>query len=167
MPTPQNPPIGRAIGVVVVLFLGAAMVRAVAKDNPVVELPQDRYGKYAAFAELDNTVGKLTLGTLTVRVMRSGGGGAAEYDGAERDMAAADAYVNALEAMDLTDAERAALMTFKAGWRELVQMHEELTGSKEVSREQLLVYWKKANALDNVTNGVLEAILADQDLGVD
>lgn len=162
MSTPTSQPVGRAVAVVVGFVLIVAVARGVTKEAPIVELPQDRYGKYAAFAELDNKIAKFALGTLTVRVMRSGSGNATDYVDAEQDIESTEAYVDALESMDLTEAERDALRTFKAGWRELVEMNRELTGKDHVSREQLLLYWKKANALEGLTYGVIEAMLADQ-----
>ncbi|MEM9782933.1 MAG: hypothetical protein AAF899_10685 [Pseudomonadota bacterium] len=159
----QNPGFGRLVAIVVAFFIVVALLRAQAKDNAIVELPQNQLSKYAAFAQLDSSVAEMSFGTLTVRLMKSGGDVPAKIDDAATDVASAEAFVQQLEAMDLTDAERAALTRFKVGWRELLQMHHALTGSGEVSQAQLLAYWEKAAALNAMTDGVLQAIATGEE----
>lgn len=160
----HTPPLGRAIGAVVVFVVLLTLVRAVAKENAVVEALQNEPGKYAAFAELDSTISKMTVGTFTVRLKRSGGDAGPLVASTDATVAAAEDYVSQLEAMELDATERGALARFKAGWAELMEMHYELTGSEHVSQAQLLSYWEKANALSDVTDGVLNRIVTSDDV---
>lgn len=159
--------LGAAVAGGLLLTLALAPARAQEDEDDVMDLPASQIGKYAAFAKLESNLAEITAGTLMRRLLREDGAEAvAEVDDPDEDIAAAEAYVDQLEAMDLTEAEREALDAFKAGWSELMEMREALADADEVSRDRLLAYWEKSNELDEATDGVLEAIVAGEGAGM-
>lgn len=142
-------------------LFAAGLAPAQAQEDEVMDLPASQIGKYAAFAKLESNLAEITAGTLMARLLNEGGTEAAmDVDDPDEDIAAAEAYVGQLEAMELTETEREALDAFKSGWSELMEMREQMAEAEEVSREELMAYWEKSNELDEATDGVLEAIVS-------
>ncbi|MGF1552696.1 MAG: hypothetical protein ACFBWO_09375 [Paracoccaceae bacterium] len=161
MATPFDP--RPVLGGAFALALAATPALAQEEDE-VMQLPDSQIGKYAAFAKLESNLAEITAGTLMSRLMGEDAD-AAEVDDPSEDIEAAESYVEQLDGMDLTDAEREALDTFKAGWSELMETREEIVGAGEVSNERLMAFWKQVNELDEATDGVLEAIVSGDEGG--
>lgn len=149
-------------------LLAAAMVAtgaldaAFAQEGEVMALPDSELGKYAAFAKLESNLAEITAGTLLGKMMTGADAAAAmDLDDPADDITAAEGYVGVLEGMDLTDAERSALDSFKAGWGELMALRTAIAEAEELEPEALAAYWEKANGLDEMVDDILQSIIAE------
>lgn len=143
------------------LFGGIGAVQA--QEAQIMTLPDTEFGKYAGFAKLESNLAEITAGSLVGRLLDDESAASAmDIDDPAEDIAAAEAYVGALEGMSLTDAERTALDEFKAGWGELLQLREQMTEGEDLPTETLSAYWKQVNDLDELVDDVLTSILDEE-----
>jgi membrane protein YqaA with SNARE-associated domain len=125
---------------------------------------------YAAMAKLEanmaEAAGAVMMAAAGAGDERMQGEAAADF---QSDLGQIDAYVIALEGMELTDSQQKALDTFKSEWGDLVNVGRALIENADDSsayRERVAEWWQSLDSVDDAIDAELEAILEEQGVSV-